>query len=207
MNYSQLSQAIQDYCESTETDFVTNIPTFVRQAEDRIFHTIEITDFRKTQQGTTTASNRFLATPTDFLIPISLHVIDGTTSSYLMPKQVSFIREAYPSTSVTGLPRYYALWDDNTFVLGPTPDDAYTVELNYYYKPASIVDAGTSWIGDNIESVLLYGCLVEAYGFLKGEPDMMKYYDSRYKEALELSKLLGERKLRRDQYRNNEERV
>ena len=215
MNYAQLSQAIQDYVQSTETSFVNNIPTFVRQAEERIYNTIQFPALRKNMTGVTAASNKYLACPDDFLAPYSLSVILPNGSyEFLLNKDVNFIREAYPSPTDTGVPAYYALFGPRsdqptelTFILGPTPDAIYTMELHYFFYPESIVTAGTSWLGDNFDSVLLYGSLVEAYTYLKGDADLMTQYDNKYKEALLLAKRLGDGMERQDAYRSGQARI
>lgn len=191
MNYAQLVQAIKDYVENTETTFVSQIPTFVRQTEERIFRSVLIPELRTHATTQLVSGNQYLARPTDFLAPFSLAVIDDEGNHYLLlEKDVDFMREAYPSASTLGLPVYYAQFDgdrtgsEGNFLLGPTPDSAYSVALHYYYDPASIVDEGTSWLGDNAESLLLYGSLIEAYTFMKGEQDLMQQYEKRYQEAL-----------------------
>lgn len=191
MNYAQLVQAIKDYVENTETTFVSQIPTFVRQTEERIFRSVLIPELRKHTTLAATSGNQLLDRPADFLAPFSLAVVDDEGNHYLLlEKDVDFMREAYPSVSTLGLPRYYAQYDGDTpssdgrFIFGPTPDAAYTVALHYYYDPPSIVDESTSWLGDNAESLLLYGSLIEAYTFMKGEQDLMQQYEKRYQEAL-----------------------
>lgn len=191
MNYAELVQAITDYVENTETTFVSQIPTFVRQTEERIFRSVLIPELRKHTTLTATSGNQLLDRPADFLAPFSIAVVDGDGNHYLLlEKDVDFMREAYPSVSTLGLPRYYAQYDGDTpssdgrFIFGPTPDAAYTVALHYYYDPPSIVDESTSWLGDNAESLLLYGSLIEAYTFMKGEQDLMQQYERRYQEAL-----------------------
>jgi hypothetical protein len=209
VNYTQLSQSIQDYCQSTETSFVANIPNFVQLAEERIYNSVQIPAIRKNVTGTMTTSFPYFQLPSDWLSTFSLAVIDPVTGEYeyLLNKDVNFIRAAYPPPNSTGKPKYYAIWDDNTMILGPTPDQAYTAELHYYYYPVSIVDYGTSWLGDNFESVLLYGSLREAYTYLKGEQDMMTYYEQKYQEALGLLKRLGDGLDRQDAYRSGQVRV
>lgn len=191
MNYAQLVQAIKDYVDNTETTFVSQIPTFVRQTEERIFRSVLIPELRKHTTLAATSGNQLLDRPADFLAPFSLAVVDDDGNHYLLlEKDVDFMREAYPSVSTLGLPRYYAQYDGDTpssdgrFIFGPTPDAAYTVALHYYYDPPSIVDESTSWLGDNAESLLLYGSLIEAYTFMKGEQDLMQQYEKRYQEAL-----------------------
>ena len=215
MNYSALTQAIQDYTENQETTFVSQIPTFIRQAEQRIFRTVMIPELRKNVTGTLTSGNQYLARPSDFLSVLSLAVVDGDGDyTYLLDKDVNFIREAFPSSATQGVPKYYGVFDGDVysgsvetgsgnFILAPTPNASYTVELHYYYDPPSIVTTGTSWLGENADTTLLYGALVEAYTFMKGEPDLIGQYTSRYKEAL--AELTGvDMKLKKDNYRNGE---
>jgi hypothetical protein len=191
MNYTQLVQSIQDYTQNEETSFVSNIPNFVQQAEERINRSIMLPELRKNATASTTIDNKYLARPSDFLAVFSLAVIDGDGDyTYLLDKDVNFIREAYPSASTTGLPLYYSQFDgdstgtEGTLFLGPTPDADYDVELHYYYDPESIVTAGTSWYGDNAEAALLYGSLIEAYTYMKGENDLVGLYTQRYNEAM-----------------------
>ena len=217
MNYTELVQAIQDYTENSESSFVDNIPTFVKQAEQRIYNQIQFPTLRKNVTGNCTSANKYLACPSDFLAVFSMAVIDGTgTYTYLLNKDVSFIRESFPSPTDTGLPQYYGLFgprllnpNELTFILGPTPDTVYQFELHYFYYPQSIADSasGTSWLGDNFDSVLLYGALVEAYTYMKGEQDMMALYEGKYKEAVSLAKRLGDGLERRDAYRSGQARV
>lgn len=221
MNYTQLSTAIQDYTQNFETDFVANIPLFVQQAEQRIYNTVQFPSLRKNVTGSVTTANKYLSCPGDFLSVYSMAVIDATGAyEYLLNKDVNFIRQAYPNpTTDTGIPKYYALFgptvsgatisDELSFILGPTPDAAYSVELHYYYYPESISVAadGQTWLGDNFETVLLYGSLVEAYTFMKGEQDMMALYDGKYKEALALASRLGNGLERSDAYRSGQARL
>jgi hypothetical protein len=208
VNYSTLSTLIQQYCESTETTFVANIPTFVQLAEERIYNSVQIPAIRRNQTGTLSTNNKYLTLPSDWLATFSLAVINADGSQeFLLDKDVNFVRQSFPSPTDTGKPQYYAIFDANTFILGPTPDSAYSVEMHYYYYPTSIVTAGTTWLGDNFETVLLYGSLREAYTYLKGEADMMQYYDQKYQEALGLLKQLGDGKDRRDAYRSGQVRV
>lgn len=208
MNYAQLSQAIQQYCESTESSFVANIPTFVQLAEERIYNSVQIPAIRKNSTGTMTTGNKYMSLPSDWLATYSLAVIDPATNeyTYLLNKDVNFIRAAYPGANDNGLPLYYGIWDDNTMILGPAPDAAYTAELHYYYYPASIVDVGTSWLGTNFETVLLYGSIREGYVYLKGEQDIMNYYEQKYQESLALLKRLGDGLDRQDAYRSGQVR-
>ena len=209
MNYSALVTLIQDYCESTESSFVSNIPTFVQLAEERIYNSVQIPAIRKNVTGTMTINLQYFQLPSDWLSTFSLAVIDPTTGDYeyLLNKDVNFIRASYPPPNSYGKPKYYAIWNNASMILGPTPDLAYTAELHYYYYPASIVTAGTSWVGDNFETVLLYGSLREAYTYLKGEQDMMQYYDQKYQEAVAQLKRLGDGLDRQDAYRSGQVRV
>jgi hypothetical protein len=208
VNYATLTTLIQQYCESTETTFVANIPTFVQLAEERIYNSVQIPAIRRNQTGTLSVNNKYLTLPSDWLATFSLAVINADGSQeFLLDKDVNFVRQSFPSPTDTGKPQYYAIFDANTFLLGPTPDSAYSVEMHYYYYPTSIVTAGTTWLGDNFETVLLYGSLREAYTYLKGEADMMQYYDQKYQEALGLLKQLGDGKDRRDAYRSGQVRV
>ena len=212
MNYTQLSSAIQAYTENTEANFIAEIPVFVQQAEQRIYNTVQFPSLRKNVTGTTSTNNKYLSCPGDFLATYSMAVIDGTGAyEYLLNKDVNFIRQAYPLPTETGLPRYYGIFgpatansDELTFILGPTPDAVYGVELHYYYYPESITTASTSWLGDNFDSVLLYGSLVEAYTYMKGEADMMSLYNQKFMEALALAKRLADGMERQDAYRSGQ---
>ena len=283
MNYTQLKQLIQDYTQNYETTFVADIPTFVEQAEQRIYNSVQFPSLRKNVTGAITQYNQYLATPSDFLAPYSLAIYQTTTTTatgtsgtytitigsntnvalgqivtgtgipngatvtninglvitlnlaltgtvsgnvtfqgnflYLINKDVNFIREVYGNPVAYGTPQYYALFgptvtsgaitNELTFIMGPTPDAAYTAELHYYYYPVSIADttnnpSGTSWLGDNFDTVLLYGSLVEAYTFMKGETDMMTLYNQKYVEALALAKRLGDGMERQDAYRDGQ---
>jgi len=209
MNYSQLKQAIQDYTEYEEVSFVDNIPTFVKQAEEKILRSVEIPELRKNVAGVVAVGNPYLARPSDFIYLYSLAVRDSDdVYTYLLNKDRSFMREAFPDPAVTGKPKYYAFFNGSTstssgnFILTPSPDQAYTVELSYAYDPPSIVDSAdnTSWLGDNAETVLLYGSLVEAYTYMKGEDSLMSLYIQKYQEALAGLETLGV-KLRTDKFR------
>jgi|TARA_R110002020_G_scaffold28697_2_gene91155 hypothetical protein len=208
--FTTLKSAIQDYTENTETTFVNDLPTIIQQAEQRILDSVQLPAFRKNQTGTLTSSNSYLATPTDFLYPYSLAVLDSSSNyTFLLNKDVNFIREAYPSSSTTGLPVHYAQFDDDYFIVGPAPDSGYTVELHYFYRPESITASsdGTSWLGTNAPDALLYGCLIEAYTFMKGEPDVITLYDKRYKEALQQLIIEGDGRNRKDAYRSGQVRI
>jgi hypothetical protein len=231
MNYSQLVTAIQSYTEnqfpdvyladgSTESS-TTQINRFIEQAEQRIYNTIQFPSIRKNVTGSTAVGNKYLSCPDDFLAVYSLAVETADGQEFLLNKDVNFIRQAYPKATDTATPKYYALFGPTTtsgatptptnelsFILGPTPNAAYTVELHYYYYPESIttVASGETWLGDNFDSVLLYGSLVEAYTFMKGEQDIIVLYDSKYKEALALAKRLGDGMERQDAYRSGQYR-
>jgi hypothetical protein len=278
MNYTELSSAIQAYTENTETAFVANIPVFVRQAEQRIYNTVQVANLRKNMTGTLSAGNKYLACPGDFLSTYSLAIYaqpsttatgvagqrtivvtsaaeivpgmyvsgtgialgavvelivgntvtltltnTGTVSGtvvfqgdyvYLLNRDVNYIRQVYPNPSFRSTPKYYAIFgpnsnnvDELTFIVGPTPDAAYAAELHFYYYPESIVTAGTSWLGDNFDSTLLYGSLVEAYTWMKGEQDLMALYDTKFKEALGLLKNLGDGKQRGDAYLDGQVKI
>ena len=208
MNYTELTNAIKEYTDNTETTFVNNIPNFVRQTEERIYRSILIPELRKNVTTSLTTSNRFLAKPSDFLAVFSIAVVDGSSNySFLLPKDVNFIREAYPATATSGLPVYYSLFDGDNFLIAPTPDSTYTVQLHYYYDPPSIVTSSTSWLGDNAEATLLYGTLVEAYTFMKGEADIISFYKTRYDEAMAGLQQLADGRNKRDSYRNGEPRI
>jgi hypothetical protein len=214
MDYTQLKAAIIAYTENQDASFEAEIPVFVKQTEQRVFNSVQFPSLRKNVTGTTTVSNKYLQCPIDFLASYSLAVIDALGNyEYLLNKDVNFIRQAYPNPAPAnnGLPKYYALFgprSDNenelTFILGPTPAASYGVELHYFYYPTSIVDAGTSWLGDNFDSVLLYGSLVEAYTYMKGEQDMMTLYNQKFMEALALAKRLGDGMERQDAYRSGQ---
>lgn len=206
---TNLWQLIQDYCESTESSFVANIPTFIVQAEQRIYNSAQLPAARKNVVGACTANNKYLSLPSDWLAAFSVAVIDPTTNAqtYLVNKDVSFIRAAYPDPDTAGTPAHYALFDNNTFILGPTPDLSYNFEMHYFGYPASITTAGSSWLGTNFETVLLYGSLREAYLYLKGEQDVTSYYEQKYQEGLALLKQLVEGKEMRDSYRSGAARI
>lgn len=208
MNYVELTQAIVDYTANYEQTFVNNIKTFVSQTEDRVYQSVEFPALRKTATSTTTSGSKYLAAPSDFLAAFSLSIKRSDNNyTFLLDKDVNWMAEAYRNDLVTGTPAYYGLFDAKNFVLGPTPDAAYYIECNYFYKPTSIVTAGTSWLGDNMPSVLLYGSLLEAYTFMKGEPDIMTLYTGRYEAALANLRNLGEGRNRVDAYRSGQDRV
>jgi hypothetical protein len=222
MNYAELFETIKGYVEndfpnttwtdSAGTGSVTltsteQINTFIEQAEQRIFNTVQLLDLRKNVTGNCTNGNKYLSVPSDWLANFSIAVVDDDGNyEYLLNKDVSYIRQAFPNPTTTGLPTHYAYFDENSYILGPTPDDDYEVELHYFYYPQSIVTAGTSWLGDNFDSTLLYGALLEAYTFMKGEPDIIANYQKRYDDAMVLLKQLGEGKNREDNYRTRQVR-
>ena len=215
MNYAQVTSTIKAYAENDFPETVDSftsahqIATFVRQAEQRIYNAVQILALRKNVTGFTTASNKYLGTPVDWLSNFSLAVIDPVTGEYeyLLGKDVNFIRQSFPFPAVTGKPTHYAYWDENSFILGPTPDARYEMELHYFYYPESIVTAGTSWLGNNFDSALLYGALLEAATFMKTDPDILATYANRYESTLELLKQLSEGKNRSDAYRNGQIRL
>ena len=206
MTYDELVQAVQDYTVNTETSFVANIPTFIRQAEEQIVRSLPMTNFRASKTANVTAGNQYLGTPSDFLASYGLSVEDdaGVTSS-LLPKDVTLLREAYPDPTDTALPKYYAMFDDDTIILAPTPDLAYQVELHYYYTPAGLSSSNsTTWISLNAQNALLYGTLYHAYVFMKGDEDLIKYYGDLFKAGIgDMSKIGGERQ-KTDQFKESE---
>jgi hypothetical protein len=203
--YGQLKQALQDYLESSETTFVNNLPLFIRMSEERILKNVQLSLFRKNATANATVGNQYLAAPSDFLAPFSLSYMgDNNDKVFTEFKDVSFIQEYNPDASTTGAPKYYAQFDNDNFILSPTPNDDYQMELHYFYRPASLTagsDSGTTWLSINAELTLFYGAMVEAYIFLKGDPDMMATYDKRFQESLIGLKMLGEAKQVTDEYR------
>jgi hypothetical protein len=210
MNYSQLVTEVQSY---TENQFTTvDIDTFITQAEQRIYNSVQLPALRKNVTGTMTAGNKYLAVPTDWLSTFSLAVInDANEYMYLLNKDVNFIRQAFPDTDADFYdePQYYAVFDNTSFILGPTPDQSYAIELHYFYYPESIttVVGGQTWLGDNFSSILLYGALLEAYTYMKGEADVIQQYQRRYDEAMQLLLQLGDGKNRQDAYRSGQVRI
>ncbi len=219
MTYTELVTAVSDYLENTFSTSVIN--TCIQQAEERIYNTAQIPALRKNVTGVTTTSNKYLSCPDDYLSTYSMAAIDPVTGdyTYLLNKDVNFIREAYPNATATGAPKYYALFGPTTtsggspvitnelsFIIGPTPNNAYGVELHYFYYPESIVTAGSTWLGDNYNPALFYGTIVEAYTFMKGEADMMALYNTKYNEALGQLKRLGDGLERQDAYRSGQYR-
>jgi hypothetical protein len=208
MNYAQLVAAIQSYTENQYS--TTDINTFIQNAEQRIYNTVQLPDLRKNVTGNMTSGNKYMTLPSDWLSTFSFAVINANNEyTYLLNKDVNFIREAFPDTDSPfyGVPQYYAIFSDTSMLLGPTPDANYNSELHYYYYPQSIVTAGTTWLGDNFDTALLYGALLEAAAFLKEEPDTVAMYTARYNEAMQLLQNLGEGKNRRDAYRSGQERI
>jgi hypothetical protein len=215
MNYTQLTSAIKGFAENdfpaTVGSFTSSeqLARFVQLAEQSIFNTVQMPAFRKNQTGNMTSGNKYLATPPDWLATFSLAVINAANEyHYLLNKDVNFIRESYPDTDAAfyAEPEYYAIFDDNTFILGPTPDASYAVELHYFYYPPSIVTAGTSWLGNNFDSVLLYGALLEAANFMKSDADIIANYKARFDRAMAELKQLGDAKDRQDSYRSGQVR-
>ena len=206
MNYTELKTNIEDICESSFTD--AQLAMFTEQAEQKIYSTVQIPALRRNVTGSVTTNNKYLTAPTDFLYTYSLALVDSDGAyHYLINKDVNFIREAYPTPTSVGLPKHYAYFDDASFILGPTPDSNYTAELHYGYYPPSIVTAGTTWLGDEFDSALLNGALIEAIRFLKGEPDVVQNYEKMYLQSVTLLKALGDGKLREDAYRSGQFRV
>ena len=199
--YATLVQAIKDFTEYDETTFNDNIDTFIRNCEERLLYSVDLDVFRKNSTANTTINNKYLAVPSDFLSPFSMSVTANGSTLFLLNKDVEYLQE-YNPTGATGVPKYYALFDINNFLLAPTPAAAYSVELHYYYKPASIVDTGTSWLGDNAEQALLYGTLFEAYTYMKGDADLLNLYNQRFAEAMTRLKNFGEGRENIDAYRD-----
>ena len=207
MTYAELTAAIKDYCQNTETNFVAAIDTFIKQAEQRIYRSVNLPVNRKNVAGTSTDGNQYLAMPTDFLFPLSLTITSSSNQIFLINKDANFIRATYPNASTEGVPKYYGVFASDTFIVGPTPNADFTTELHYYYQPASIVDTSPSWLGTNADTVLLYGCLLEAYTYMKGDTDLMQMYQLRYQEALGQLKTQAEGRMTRDEYRDGTIRV
>ena len=193
--YTQLQDAIKDFAENTETSFVNNLPVFIRAAEDRIFTLVDLELFRKNATATLTSSDPFLSVPSDYLAPFSLQITTASSEDFLLHKDVNFVQQYHIDYGANAAPKYYAIYDVDNFILGPTPDQAYTVELHYYYRPASITagaGTGTSWLSENAPNALLYGSLVEAYTYMKGEQDMMQLYEQRFAQEIQRLKDLAE---------------
>jgi hypothetical protein len=206
VNYTELKANIQDICEQTFTD--AQLAMFTEQAEQGIYNTVQIPALRRNQTGFLSNADPYLIYPVDFLYTFSLAVIDAAGNyTYLLNKDVNFIREAYPGPTSTGAPVHYGVFDDTAFIIGPTPDAAYEVELHYGYYPQTIVTAGTTWLGDEFDSALLNGALVQAIRFIKGDPDMVALYQKMYVDAMALLKNLGDGKMREDMYRSGQLRI
>ena len=209
MTYTELVAAIESYTENQCS--TSDVNTFIQNAEQRIYNTVQLPDLRKNVTGTMTSGNKYFSLPSDWLSTFSIAVIDSATNAYtfLLNKDVNFVRESFPDTDAPfyGKPEYYAIFDDTTMILGPTPDANYESELHYYYYPESIVIAGTSWLGNNFDTALLYGSLLEAAAFMLSEPDTIANYTARYQEAMGLLTNLGEGKNRRDAYRSGQARI
>jgi len=201
--FTTLKTAIQDYTDNTESTFVSQLSRFIINAEERILKECQLDDFRKNVTGSATQSIKFLAKPTDFLAPFSLSVVNSSSNEFLEYKHITFLQDYTPDPTTTGVPKYYGDWDEDTFLLAPTPNANFTAELHYFYRPQSITASsdGTSWLGTNAELAMLYGALVEAYTFMKGEQDLLSLYNGRFQESLQWLKNLGEGKQTRDEYR------
>ena len=205
--FSELKTAIQDYSENTETTFVNNLSNFIKSAEERILKGVQLSLFRKNVAGNMSASNKYLAAPSDFLAPFSLSVIKNSSHDFLLYKDVNFVQTFTPNPATTGTPRYYALFNVDNFIVAPSPDTAYDVELHYFHRPASLAsgaESGTTWLSTNAPQAMLYGSLVEAYTFMKGEPDVLQNYEKKFIEAVQLLKLHGEAKETTDYYRSGQ---
>ena len=202
--FAQLKTAIQDYTENTETSFVTNLSTFITAAEDRIFKLVDLEYFRKNATSAVTQNDPYLSLPTDFLASFSLSITNGSSKEFLLQKDVNFLQEYHPNASSTGTPKYYAMFDVDNLILAPTPDSNYVCEFHYYYRPTSLTagaDSGTTWLSTNAPNALLYGSLVEAYIYMKGEQDMLQLYEKQFTEAMTRIKDLAEARENSDAYR------
>ena len=202
--YTQLQDAIKDFAENTETSFVTNLPVFIRGAEDRIFTMVDLELFRKNATSALTSSDPYLSVPTDYLSPFSLQITNTGNKAFLLQKDVNFVQQYAIDYGSNAVPQYYSIYDVDNFIVSPTPDSNYTVELHYYYRPASITagsGSGTSWLSENAPNALLYGSLVEAYTYMKGEQDMMQLYEQRFLQEIQRLKDLAEARENSDAYR------
>ena len=202
MTYAELKAAIQDYSNNTETGFVAAIDTFIKQTEQRTYRSVNLPVSRKNVAGTMTDGNKYLSLPSDFLLPLSLSLTNSSNQVFLLNKDANFIRATYPNAATEGVPKYYGMFTDDTLIIGPTPNANFVTELHYYYQPASIVDSSTSWLGTNADTVLLYGSLVEAYTYMKGDADIMQLYQQRHDSALQLLKAQAEGRMTGDEYRD-----
>ena len=199
-----LKTAIQDYTDNSESTFVTHLPDFIKAAEEKILKSVDLDIFRKNVTSAFTSSDQFLTVPTDYLASFSLQITTSGSESFLLQKDVNYLREYTPASSTTGLPKYYARFDTDNFIVAPTPDSNYTLELHYYYRPASLTagaDSGTTWLSTNAPFALLYGSLIEAYYYMKGEPDVIAQYEKNYVFYLQRLKDLGEARENEDAYR------
>ena len=202
--FAQLKTALQDYTENTETSFVTNLPTFITAAEDRIFKLVDLEYFRKNATSAVTQNDPYLSLPTDFLASFSLSITNSSSKEFLLHKDVNYIQEYNPNPATTGTPKYYAVFDVDNLILAPTPDSNYVCEFHYYYRPTSLTagaDSGTTWLSTNAPNALLYGSLYEAYIYMKGEPDILQSYEKQFTEAVTRFKDLGEARENSDSYR------
>tara|TARA_R100000093_G_scaffold69472_1_gene41687 strand:+ start:322 stop:963 length:642 start_codon:yes stop_codon:yes gene_type:complete len=207
MTYAELKSLIQNYLQNTETSFTTYLPDMIKQAEDRILENVQLPVFRKNQSGAVTSGNQYLGIPSDFLAPYSLSYTSSSNQTFLINKDVNWIREVYPNASTEGEPEYYAIFSNDFFIVAPTPDSGYTVELHYFYRPASITageDSESTWLSTNAPAALLYACLIEGYVYMKGEQDMMSVYNARYESALGRLKVMGDARDRKDAYRSGQ---
>jgi len=207
MNYATLSQMLQDYTQNYSSEFVAAIPDIVKLAEDRIYQSVQIPALKKVQSFNLTANSKNFSVPNDFLSAYSMAVITDGSYNYMLEKEAGYLNEAFPIVSYRGIPRFYSIIDEDTIAVAPTPGSAYSIELYYFYEPESIVTAGTSWLGDNAESVLFYGSLVEAYTYMKGDNDLIALYTARYAEVLQRLKNLGEGLDKRDNFRVDAPRI
>ena len=210
MTYAELKSLIQNYLENTEATFVSDLPKIIEQAETRILKSVKLPVFRKNVEGSITSGNKYLNTPSDFLDNYSLALTNSDSQEFLLFKDVNFIREAYPNPSTTGVPKHYALFDNTTFILGPTPNATFVAELHYFYKPTSITagaESGTTWLSTNAENALLYGAILESYVYMKGDLNLMQVYEKRYDQALARLKTLGEAENTVDSYRDDSYRI
>ena len=201
--YATLKTAIQNYTQNDETSFVTSLPIFIRLAEERILKSVQLNIFQKNVSGSMSSSNQYLAVPSDFLAPFSLNITNSSSFEYLQFKSLEFVQTYNPNSSTTGTPKYYAQFDVDYFILAPTPNANFTVNLSYFYRPSSLTagaDSGTTWLSENAEIALLYGSLLESYTYMKGEPDLISLYNSRFLEALGRLKDLGEAKEVSEEY-------
>ena len=204
MTYDELKTAIQDYTENDETSFVNNLPLFIRLAEERILKSVQLNLFQKNQSGIMTTGNKYLAAPSDFLAPFSLSIAVSGSQEFLLFKDLDFVQTYTPDATTTGQPKYYAQFDVGNFILGPTPDANYTVDIHYLYRPTSLTvgaGSGPTWLSDNAEITLLYASLVEAYTYMKGDPNLMQMYNQRFAEGISRLKNLGESQEVIDEYR------